>query len=108
MTLHKLNDMTGGWFIGNFEPSLLQTSEFEVAVKRYKAGDYEKEHFHKQAVEFTVIINGEVEMAGKKFVDGDIIRIEKNEATDFIAITDVITVVVKMPSEANDKFIENE
>ena len=100
--------MKGGWFIGNFEPTLLNTSLFEIAVKRYNAGDNEKSHYHKQATEFTVILNGEVEMAGKRFVDGDIIRIEKNEATDFLAITDVITVVVKMPSVANDKFIADE
>ncbi len=105
MTISKLNEMTGGWFIGNFEPSLFNTTDFEVAVKRYKAGDQEKSHYHQQAIEFTVILNGEVEMSGKRYVDGDIIRIEKNESTDFKAITDVVTVVVKMPSVVNDKFI---
>ncbi len=108
MTVAKLNEMTGGWFIGKFEPTLLSTDDFEVAVKRYKAGDHEKQHYHKQAVEFTVILNGEVEMSGKKFSDGDIIRVEKNESTDFRALTDVITVVVKTPSVAADKFIVDE
>ena len=35
----KLSDMKGGWFIGNFEPSLYKTNDCEVAVKTYKKGD---------------------------------------------------------------------
>ncbi len=105
MKKHKLAEMKGGWFIGLFEPSLLATNQFEVAVKKYKAGDKEKKHFHKLATEFTVILDGSVIMNGLEYKDGDIIEIEKNEATDFEAITDVTTVVVKTPSVANDKYI---
>ena len=32
----NLNDMINGWFVGNFEPTLLKTNDIEVAVKRYK------------------------------------------------------------------------
>ena len=42
MELFKLSDLKGGWFAGNFEPTLYNTSDFEVAVKQYKKGDYEK------------------------------------------------------------------
>ena len=42
MNKSKLGDMIGGWFIGNFEPSLLKTNDVEVAVKKYKAGDAKK------------------------------------------------------------------
>jgi anti-sigma factor ChrR (cupin superfamily) len=105
MTTHKLADMKGGWFIGLFEPSLLATNQFEVAIKKYKAGNKENKHLHKEAVEFTVILDGTVRMNGVEYADGDIIEIEKNEATDFEAITDVTTVVVKTPSVANDKYI---
>ena len=35
----NINDFIGGWFIGNFTPSLLQTSAFEVAIKKYKKGN---------------------------------------------------------------------
>lgn len=105
MRVHKLEEMKGGWFIGLFEPSLLATKNFEVAVKKYKAGDKEKKHFHKEAIEFTVILNGTVKMNEVEYFDGDIIEIKKNEATDFEAISDVTTVVVKTPSIANDKYI---
>lgn len=36
MKTAKLEDMTKGWFIGNFNPSLLKTNDVEVAVKSYK------------------------------------------------------------------------
>lgn len=43
----KLTDMTKGWFIGAFEPTLFNTTDVEVGVKKYKAGDYEEAHYHK-------------------------------------------------------------
>ena len=41
MKAARLCDMTKGWFVGNFEPTLLKTSDVEVAVKTYKKGDKE-------------------------------------------------------------------
>ena len=46
MKIANLKDMVKGWFIGNFEPSLLMTNDCEVAVKYYKKGDSEIAHFH--------------------------------------------------------------
>ena len=46
MKTASLNDMTKGWFVGNFEPTLYQTNYCEVAVKTYKKGDYESKHYH--------------------------------------------------------------
>ena len=39
MKLNKLNEFTKGWIIGNFNPSLFETDEFEVAVKNVKVAD---------------------------------------------------------------------
>ncbi len=102
----KLDKMTKGWFIGNFEPSLLKTNDVEVGVKNYKAGDCEDFHHHKIATEFTLILNGTVEMSGELFQNGDIIKIEPNTSTNFKAITDVTTVVIKVPGASNDKYID--
>ena len=104
MTRYNLNDMFKGWFVGDFEPTILKTDQFEVSVKRYKAGDYEIAHHHKIATELTVIVNGEVEMNGVRFKENDIIKINANESTDFKCLTDVTTVVVKTPSVKNDKY----
>ena len=101
---YKLEAMSKGWFIGDFEPSLYKTNEVEVGVKHYKAGDKEELHHHKIATEFTVVIIGEVKMSGKYYSRGDIIKINPGITTDFLAITDVITVVVKLPGSKNDKY----
>jgi len=104
MKVMKLADTTGGWFVGNFDPTILRTQAAEVAVKRYKAGDAGNLHYHHVATEITAILNGRVRMFDQEFGDGDIILIEPGEGTSFEAITDVTTVVVKMPSAPNDKY----
>ena len=42
MNVSKLKDMKNGWFIGDFNPTLIRTSDVEVAIKKYHKGDYEK------------------------------------------------------------------
>ncbi|NBL00057.1 MAG: hypothetical protein EOM50_19015, partial [Erysipelotrichia bacterium] len=81
MKVAKLEDMVKGWFIGNFDPTLIKTNDVEVAVKEYKKGDYEEKHYHKIATEITVIVTGKVKMNGVEYSKGDIIVIEPNEAT---------------------------
>lgn len=105
MKIAKLQNMIKGWFIGNFEPSLLKTNDVEVAVKTYKKGDYEAKHYHKVATEFTCIISGRVKMNGIEYEAGDIIVMEPNEVTDFECLVDGTTnVVVKFPGANNDKY----
>lgn len=101
---YNLGQMVKGWFIGNFEPSLYKTNDVEVGIKKYKAGDHENSHFHKIATEFTVIISGVVEMNGIQYFENDIIKIIPGVSTNFKAITDVVTVVVKLPGANNDKY----
>jgi len=105
MKTRNLSEMVNGWIIGNFSPTLFPTNEVEVAVKRYKIGDCDKMHLHKIATEYTVIIKGRVIMNGVEYIEGDIIIIEPNEPTDFYAINDTITVVIKIPGANNDKFL---
>lgn len=99
--------MVKGWFVGNFNPTVLSTNDVEVAVKKYKAGDYESSHYHKIATEITVITDGKVRMNGATYSSGAIIVIEPNQATDFLALTDVTTTVVKYPGANNDKYLGN-
>ena len=107
MKKFQLDSMTKGWFVGNFSPTALQTNAVEVAVKFYKAGDREALHHHKIATELTLVLNGRVRMSGVEYGNGDIILIAPGESTDFMAITDVTTVVVKSPGVAGDKYLGN-
>jgi mannose-6-phosphate isomerase-like protein (cupin superfamily) len=108
MKLVKLQDMTKGWFIGDFEPSIFKSPDFEVAVKEYQAGDKEDWHLHKLAKEITVILSGKAKMANMDLSHGDIIMLDPGEGTNFEAITDVTTVVVKSPSIMNDKYLKED
>ena len=105
MKIDRIDNMTKGWFIGNFDPSLYKTNECEVALKSYKAGDYEEKHFHKIATEYTVVVKGKVRMFGQDFNEGDIIVAEPGDATDFTAITDAQNIVVKIPGANDDKYL---
>lgn len=105
MKLHKLKDMFKGWIVGNFEPSLYKTDDVEVAVKNYKTGERDETHYHKIATEITIISDGKVLMNGTLYSTGDIITIEPGEATDFEALTDTITTVIKIPCVKDDKYL---
>jgi mannose-6-phosphate isomerase-like protein (cupin superfamily) len=105
MRISKLEDMTRGWFIGDFEPSLFRTQGFEVAVQHFERGEYAEWHVHKVAAEFTIIISGEAEMNGRSVTKGDIIVLEPGHGSDFRALTEVTTVVVKTPSVKGDKYL---
>ena len=105
MKTSKISDMKKGWFIGNFNPSLCRTNDFEVAIKTYKAGDYEEKHYHKIATEYTAVVSGKVKMFDREFEEGDIIVVEPGDATDFTAITDTTNVVVKLPGANDDKYL---
>jgi quercetin dioxygenase-like cupin family protein len=105
MKVDKLKNFTKGWVVGNFEPSLLKTDDFEVAVKYYKAGDYEEKHYHKVATEITIISEGSVRMNGELHSKGSVITIEPGEATDFKVVHDTITTVIKFPCVEGDKYL---
>ena len=104
MQQFDLKTMTGGWFLGDFTPTALRTPAAEVCCKHYRSGDAEPRHVHRIATEVTLIVSGRVRMNNVEFRAGAIIRLEPGEATDFTALEDTITVVVKTPSIVGDKY----
>lgn len=108
MELNNLNDFFKGWIIGNFTPTLFNTDDFEISIKRYKEGELEQSHKHIVATEWTVIVSGKVKMNDNIFNENDIITVSKGEYTDFLCLTDVITVVIKVPCSKNDKYLKND
>ena len=103
---HNLDQFTKGWFVGNFNPTLIPSDAVEVAVKNYKAGEQESSHHHKIATELTLIVSGRVRMSGEEVGPGEIVKIHPGQSTDFTAITDTTTVVVKMPCVSGDKYVD--
>jgi len=103
---HPLEGFTKGWFVGDFSPTLFPSPEVEVAVKHYRAGEGEASHHHQVATEVTVIVSGRVRMSGEEIGAGEIVRISPGQSTDFLALTDVTTVVVKLPCVRGDKYLD--
>jgi quercetin dioxygenase-like cupin family protein len=102
---NKLSEMTRGWFVGAFSPTVIFTRDVEVGIKYYKSGEQEQAHFHKVATEITVVLTGKVRMNDRIFVSGDIITVSPGETVSFSALEDSTTVVVKVPGASNDKYI---
>ena len=106
MIKKELDDMVNGWFLGDFDPAILQTKDCEVGVKNYKKGDREASHHHKVAKEITVILRGKVRMLDEEWTAGDILLLEPGESTSFEALTDCTNLVVKIPSVRGDKYFD--
>jgi len=105
MLKHQLKNFTNGWFMGNFNPVLVNSKDFEIAVKYYQKGDVDNAHYHKIAKEYTVVVSGQVQMNDKIFGEGDIIEVFQNEIIEFRAITDAAIVAIKLPSVQDDKYV---
>jgi quercetin dioxygenase-like cupin family protein len=105
MKVDKLDTFFKGWVVGNFNPSLFKTNDFEVAVKEYKTGEYEQKHYHKVATEITIITQGLVRMNGTVYTKGDVITIEPCVSTDFKVLDNTTTTVIKFPCVEGDKYL---
>lgn len=105
MQINRIEEFVKGWFVGDFSPVILHSTEYEVAVKWFKAGETEPMHKQLIATEITVVIEGEILLGGKKFLKGDVITIPPGEFAAFESITDSALVCVKNPSLPNDKVL---
>jgi hypothetical protein len=105
MTRYKLDQMVRGWFVGDFEPTAYRSSDVEVAIKHYNAGDAEERHVHKIATELTAVVSGSVRMDGRELHAGEILELAPGEPCDFLALTDAVVVAIKLPAVAGDKYL---
>lgn len=108
MEISNLDGFIRGWFVGGFEPTLYKTTDVEVAVQHFKAGEKEASHCHKIATEITVIVSGRALMNGHEITSGQVVKISPGEYTDFEAVEDTVTTVVKLPGALNDKYIKEQ
>ena len=106
MKIYELSQFKGGWVVGDFVPTILNSKDFEVAVKSYPAGFCEPKHHHKIAEEITVIASGKAKMQGVVLNAGSIVHLAPSESSAFEALEATITVVVKRPSVPDDKYLD--
>ena len=101
----RLKDFPGGWIVGHFSPSVLRSDDVEVAIKFYKAGETEPEHFQETATEITVVLKGRCMLNGELLAAGDLLSVPPAISGSFEALTDVQIVAIKSPSLAGDKIL---
>lgn len=104
MKTAKLSDMTRGWFIGDFEPSVMRTPLFEVGILSHKKGEVWPAHYHKVATEYNVLLDGRMRIAGEIVEVGDIFWFEPGDIADPEFLEDCRVCVVKRPSIIGDKY----
>lgn len=104
MKKYRIEDMIGGWFIGDFSPSVLQTKEFEVCYKVHPKGEKWDTHFHKEATEINYLIEGKMKVCGDIILPGDIFVIDPFEVSAPEFLEDCKLIVVKIPSVIGDKY----
>lgn len=105
MIQHRIEDMIGGWFIGDFEPAAYKTKDFEVSYKIHPKGEIWDTHYHKKITEINLLISGKMILQGKELISGDIFTLLPNEITDPIFLEDCHIICVKVPGIKNDKII---
>jgi hypothetical protein len=94
----------GGWYIGNFEPSVYKTSAAEVSYKTHYKDEYWAKHYHLASDEINYLLEGEMLINGQKLSAPCIFIIYRGEVSDPKFLTDVKIIVVKIPGVLNDKY----
>jgi len=102
MRIDRIENFTRGWFVGNFEPTIFSTKDFEVGILHHSKGKMPA-HYH-TSIELNYLISGEMTIHGKKLMPGDIFIIEPYEVVDPVIVKDCTLVVVKTPSMPGDKY----
>ena len=105
MEIHKFNKFVKGWFIGDFEPVVLKTDQFEVAYHTHKKGEIHDIHYHKKTREYNLLISGSMMINEQELNSGDLFIIEPYEVSEPTFLTDVCLVVVRTPSVKGDKYV---
>tara|TARA_R110000824_G_C15229444_1_gene678374 strand:+ start:8208 stop:8531 length:324 start_codon:yes stop_codon:yes gene_type:complete len=103
MKVLNFEEMKGGWFVGDFEPTAYKTKDFEVCYKFHSKGEVWDKHYHKKCTEINLLIKGVMKMRGQILKSGQIFILEPFEVADPEFIEDCYVLCVKTSSEKGDK-----
>lgn len=104
MKIHRIEDMYKGWFVGNFDPCVFKTTDFEVGTTLHPKGSKWEMHYHKKGTEITWLIEGKMKIQDTILEAGSIFVIPPYEIADPEFLTDCKVLVIKTPSDTQDKY----
>lgn len=104
METYRIEEFYRGWFIGNFNPSIHKTDQFEIGLLTHKKDEVWPSHYHKIATEFNLLVSGAMTLNDVQIKPGDIFVISPGEVADPKFLEDCKILVVKTPSIPGDKY----
>lgn len=106
MKRERIENFTRGWFIGNFEPAILKTEEFEVGFQIHKKNETIEKHYQELSTEYNLLLIGSLIANGETLGPGDIFIFDPKEVTIVELLEECHIVCVKTPSLGfNDKVV---
>jgi quercetin dioxygenase-like cupin family protein len=107
----SIDRMKKGWFIGNFQPSVFMTKDFEIGHAKHKKGETNDGHHHKVATEINYLINGRIRISNGVttviLYQGAIWITPPNTVYEIEFLDDSDIIVIKTPSVPGDKYWDN-
>jgi choline kinase len=101
----SLDKMYRGWFIGNFEPSVHKTKDFEVGYLLHKKGERWDIHYHAHMKEVNLLVKGRMILNNKEINENEIFIIDKNVIAAPTFLEDCYIICIKIPSVVGDKVV---
>ena len=101
----NIKDFTRGWFIGNFDPSIIKTQDFEVGIMIHKKNDHWPTHFHKIITEYNIVLEGKIQFNDRTYEKGDIFIVPPYTVALCNFLEDCSILVIKTPSVPSDKHL---
>lgn len=101
----NIYNYTRGWFIGNFEPSILKNSGVELGYLSFKKGEQIDYHYHEHCKEINLLVKGKMIVNNKVINEGDIFIFDEMVPTFPIYLEDTSLVVLKNTYSNKDKII---
>ena len=102
--LSSLNDMTRGWFVGDFFPAVYNTQCFEAGLLSHKKGEVWGAHLHKVGTEINCLVSGRMLINGLTIEPGMIFTVPTGLLTKAVFLEDCKVMCIKVPSDTNDKY----
>lgn len=102
MKTEHINNMKAGYFMGDFEPNIFRTDKVEMAMKEFPKGTLDSGYYRKKDVEVVVVLSGQIEVNGRKYDKGSMVRFDPYEMINIFAVTDSSLMIIRTPGTKND------
>lgn len=100
----SLTDFVRGWIIGNFEPNIVKTDKYEVALLTHCKGEKWDFHYHRVADEINFLLEGRMLINERLVEKGSLFVIQKNQLTCPNFLENCKVLCIKVPSVPTDKY----